>query len=1180
VRDEDIRNSTFVDVKDTVREYLASQAAQQHERVQRRWATTRQLFIGMARGIWTGVPLFALLILISATITLSLGVISPSLLRVVHGGLCPALLGNHDWLDPVPASHWAWIILAFGAAISVFVGYHAAEAATRSNVCSGAQRVVAGSFSGLGLALAALVPSWCCDSFSRIPQRFWLFALCPPCSLMTETVPDEIRIGSAVGWIALACAALFPMAGAFWQFRRNRGQNTRWSGKVIKGIWLHASLFLFLMLIASVTLLLVLTHGYLLRPALIVTWVSVVLGFALLVSLVVRGIRKGHLRPVAVSLLCAWTLAYSWGTRSRYYENLPDMAPLNALVEEINNTYQVPDQDNGAVVYKKALERLRVPPDWREFEEDGLWTRETHPSQTAMLDDNYHALSLALDAARKPATFFRIDSIGRTRYGHFLFLDESLSSQLRQLGALMVGRARLCAGEDDVSEAMENLDACFRLGTDLQKSVVVWRGMGLRSNVIRATRDILASRDLTYHDIEKVEQGLADWADAMLNKDCWWKWERKEIIPSVMALSPGSDVRRGPLKHMPHLFISKNRAVEIAEEFLTPGPVEPKSAWDRRFHRMTWRGDRISEHLKTIRSPLDVGSATFASRSYPWHWGWYDALTGEYARLQVLRLGAAAKRFVWRHGRPPSALEELAPKYIDSVPLDPFTNNPLKIVNTGTEFRAYSVGVNMKDNGGEGPTWERPANWGNWGDKDDIVFAFKVNRESETTSSRKFPGLSSFRWVWANMKGGEPDVHRIHVTNHDLLEKWKSIPPREAREELERLMADEEFDFYYKLFLAAVAASRGSEKGKELILQGRKNTDEKMVDNTLWALRIVVDEADSPPEWVIDEMIAALRDERLVWVRDPDLPGPSNSPYIIPTIAEVADGSMYLSHKLGDLKCEKAVPALIEVAKKDRRSGSAVWSLGVIGGKEARKFLFEELKKRSEAVSPEKGQILPRDLVGSMSNLKAREMVPILLKHLNDTYVIEALRHIGDRRAVGPLKRLVEAEGVFGSNKEAKFNKPDRKKDRLDEARVALAILENEDPIPALCRLVGDRSLGMFKRRAAVWELIDRADPRAIPPLIKAAETDPSGVVVNQSIYALGHFRHKDAVTGLIRCFDANFEGKSDWKRALDPKMFRENIAKALKKITGKDLGPDKKPWEEWWKKQGKKLSPAPSAKP
>jgi hypothetical protein len=41
------------------------------------------------------------------------------------------------------------------------------------------------------------------------------------------------------------------------------------------------------------------------------------------------------------------------------------------------------------------------------------------------------------------------------------------------------------------------------------------------------------------------------------------------------------------------------------------------------------------------------------------------------------------------------------PAYLDALPIDPFSGEPMRYRATGTEYVVYSVGINGKDEGGE-----------------------------------------------------------------------------------------------------------------------------------------------------------------------------------------------------------------------------------------------------------------------------------------------------------------------------------------------------------------------------------------------------------------------------------------------------------------------------------------------
>ena len=60
----------------------------------------------------------------------------------------------------------------------------------------------------------------------------------------------------------------------------------------------------------------------------------------------------------------------------------------------------------------------------------------------------------------------------------------------------------------------------------------------------------------------------------------------------------------------------------------------------------------------------------------------------------------AAERFRLANQRWPQNLEELAPKWLKVVPIDPFSGAPLQMVRKGSALIIYSFGSDQKDDGG------------------------------------------------------------------------------------------------------------------------------------------------------------------------------------------------------------------------------------------------------------------------------------------------------------------------------------------------------------------------------------------------------------------------------------------------------------------------------------------------
>jgi hypothetical protein len=70
------------------------------------------------------------------------------------------------------------------------------------------------------------------------------------------------------------------------------------------------------------------------------------------------------------------------------------------------------------------------------------------------------------------------------------------------------------------------------------------------------------------------------------------------------------------------------------------------------------------------------------------------------ARVLCARAGLAAERFRLANQRWPQNLEELTPKWLKAVPIDPFSGAPLQMVRKGSSLIIYSIGSDQKDDGG------------------------------------------------------------------------------------------------------------------------------------------------------------------------------------------------------------------------------------------------------------------------------------------------------------------------------------------------------------------------------------------------------------------------------------------------------------------------------------------------
>jgi len=64
------------------------------------------------------------------------------------------------------------------------------------------------------------------------------------------------------------------------------------------------------------------------------------------------------------------------------------------------------------------------------------------------------------------------------------------------------------------------------------------------------------------------------------------------------------------------------------------------------------------------------------------------------------QVAVALRLYRHEHGRYPETLKELVPKYLPSLSVDPFDGKPLRYQWLAKGFKIWSVGMDMKDDGG------------------------------------------------------------------------------------------------------------------------------------------------------------------------------------------------------------------------------------------------------------------------------------------------------------------------------------------------------------------------------------------------------------------------------------------------------------------------------------------------
>jgi hypothetical protein len=93
-------------------------------------------------------------------------------------------------------------------------------------------------------------------------------------------------------------------------------------------------------------------------------------------------------------------------------------------------------------------------------------------------------------------------------------------------------------------------------------------------------------------------------------------------------------------------------------------------------------------------------------------------LTQTHALQRVTMTALALRLYRKENGRYPENLQQLVPKYLPSVPIDPYDGKPLRYRKLQKGFKVWSVGENRKDDGGV-KVWD-------WWRRGDLVLESKI----------------------------------------------------------------------------------------------------------------------------------------------------------------------------------------------------------------------------------------------------------------------------------------------------------------------------------------------------------------------------------------------------------------------------------------------------------------------
>ncbi len=413
--------------------------------------------------------------------------------------------------------------------------------------------------------------------------------------------------------------------------------------------------------------------------------------------------------------------------RAPYYAML-GIAPLpeqgnyfyasDTLIDQLHRAGEIPEE--------------KLDEAWKMFEqsESRPWSEQEFPRVAAWLDSNKIPLDLAVAASKRPR--FYEPAIGATASEISLYW----LSKTRAISSALSARAMLRISQRDIPAASADILATARLGQRFRLSGVSiishLVGFGIHANALDHLAKLSFYAPLSAEDCQLLIVQLAEVSPTPTfteRFDTDDRWSQLDQLQSI-ARSPDSKANQNWLNQVPlHTenvdwnagLIEINRWQDrLVDSLQIPNREQRRLA-------VCQFDDELQEAFKVeaSRDPLHclvigragrgrrIGlliSATFRTAMSALE----NCRSMSIVRIDLTEISIALAWHRADHGNFPANLDELAPKYLKTIPKDLFGGGDFHYQRTSGGYRLYSNGKNEIDDGGL------------LTDCDDIVYEFPI----------------------------------------------------------------------------------------------------------------------------------------------------------------------------------------------------------------------------------------------------------------------------------------------------------------------------------------------------------------------------------------------------------------------------------------------------------------------
>ncbi len=425
-------------------------------------------------------------------------------------------------------------------------------------------------------------------------------------------------------------------------------------------------------------------------------------------------------------LLFAFAILFFVTLPSRELNREMDWLKANKLPTKIDELLpSVPASQNAAPLYRKAFAAMKLSKDEESWLSKQLSRKLILSGQVdwtklkQVVERNHEATELVHQAALLPhlrLTNWHKENPLDIEFPHFF--------KMRNLARLLAADAMLKKREGDIEGAARNCVTTFKMAKHLSDDVPTVIGslvsMAIFSQGYRALEMTLADAKVRPQSYRSLIEALSSldfakgavraWQGERASGLAVFKWleeapyqKRLERLKKVIGLESVNELSHataGSSGVIWQFILDNDRAVYLwamrgGEEELRvwllngPAPSQPEAKklgdqFKKEFQkRLVRRMAIISVVLTSLSSNLGIRAANHESMR------------------RVALTAVALRLYSHEHGRYPKSLRELVPKYLPSVPLDPFTNKPIQYRRTEKGFVVWSIGWDGKDDGGK-----------------------------------------------------------------------------------------------------------------------------------------------------------------------------------------------------------------------------------------------------------------------------------------------------------------------------------------------------------------------------------------------------------------------------------------------------------------------------------------------